>query len=82
MSNDAASRKYKFYVDAEQFETNETSLTGLQIKEQAHVTPTYQLFLEEEGDIPDRAIADTEHVSMDGKEKHFFAVPPAVFGVA
>jgi len=79
MSNDAASRKYKFYVDAEQFETNETSLTGLQIKEQAHVTPTYQLFLEEEGDIPDRAIADTEHVSMDGKKSISLLCPSGLW---
>jgi len=81
MSNDpTATRVHKFFVDAQQFETTETALSGLQIKEKASVTLTYQLFLEEEGDTPDRAIADTEYISMEGKEKHFFAVPPAVFG--
>jgi hypothetical protein len=72
----------KFFVDAREFETAETALTGQQIKAKANVQPTYQLFLEEEGDRPDRAISDGESVGLEGKPKHFFAVPPATFGAA
>jgi hypothetical protein len=73
-------RQYFFFVDAKKYETNETSLTGTAIKKIGGVDPTYQLFLEEEGDTPDKPVADSENVHMDGKEKHFFAVPPATFG--
>ena len=46
----------------------------------ATVPANYQLFLEEEGDKPDKAISDSESVSLEGHPKHFFAVPPATFG--
>lgn len=71
---------YKFFVDAKPYETDQTALTGAQIKSQASVPPQYQLFLEEEGDKPDRAISDGESVALQGEPKHFFAVPPATFG--
>lgn len=73
---------YKFFVDAKPFETNETALKGLQIKQIAGINQQFQLFLEEEGDKPDKAISDGEAVDMRGKDKHFFAVPPATFGCA
>ncbi len=69
-----------FFVDAKRFETEQTALTGAQIKAQANVTPTYQLFLEEEGDAPDKPISDGESVNLEHKPKHFYAVPPATFG--
>jgi hypothetical protein len=71
---------YHFFVDAKKYETDKSSLTGLEIKNIASVPGNYQLFLEEEGDTPDRAISDSEGVVMDHREKHFFAVPPATFG--
>jgi hypothetical protein len=73
-------KQYRFFVDAKQYETEDKSLTGAAIKAKADVPPTYQLFLEEEGDTPDRPISDGEGVNLEGKEKHFFAVPPATFG--
>jgi hypothetical protein len=73
-------KPYHFFVDAKKFETDHKSLTGAEIKAIAEVTATYQLFLEEEGDTPDRAISDAEAVDLEGKVKHFFAVPPATFG--
>jgi Multiubiquitin len=72
---------YKFFVDAKPYETDQTALNGAQIKAMASVPPQYQLFLEEEGDKPDRAISDGESVTLQGEPKHFFAVPPATFGV-
>lgn len=74
--------KHHFFVDAKRYETDRSSLTGAEIKAIATVTPTYQLFLEEKGDRPDRAISDGESVELKGGEetRHFYAVPPATFG--
>lgn len=79
--NDHA-RIFHFFVDAKRYETEKSSLTGAEIKAIAGVTPTYQLFLEEEGDHPDKPISDGETVALkEGEEtRHFYAVPPATFG--
>jgi hypothetical protein len=69
-----------FFVDAKKYEIAQAALTGAQIKAIAGVPANYQLFLEEEGDRPDRAIADGEAVNLTDKVRHFFAVPPATFG--
>lgn len=71
---------YEFFVDGQRYSTDQTAITGLEIKTHANVSANYQLYLEEEGDTPDRAISDAEVMHMDHKEKHFFAVPPATFG--
>jgi hypothetical protein len=71
---------YAFFVDAKRYETEKESLNGAEIKTIAVITPTYQLFEEEEGDHPDKPITDSEAVHMPGKIKHFYAVPPATFG--
>lgn len=69
-----------FFVDAKKYETAQTALTGAEIKAIAKIPANYQLFLEEEGEKADRAIADGEAVNLDERTKHFFAVPPATFG--
>ena len=69
-----------FFVDAKKYDTDQTALTGAEIKAKASVPGNYQLFLEEEGDAPDRAIGDGEAVNLNDRVKHFFAVPPATFG--
>lgn len=71
---------YKFFVDGKEFTSPESSVNGAKIKQIAGVQASYQLFLEEEGSTPDKQIADSEYVDLAGKEKHFFAVPPATFG--
>jgi hypothetical protein len=73
-------KQYHFFVDGKPYETEHQSLTGGDIKKKAEVPPTYQLFLEEEGETPDKPISDDEGVELKGREKHFFAVPPATFG--
>jgi hypothetical protein len=80
---DEIKKLHKFFVDAKPYETEKSYLTGAEIKGIADVTATYQLFLEEEGDRPDKPIADSETVVLEGGEKtrHFYAVPPATFGV-
>lgn len=77
-----AKKKYVFFVDAAEFKTEHAQLTGAQIR--AFVpgaAPTYQLYLEEPGDQPDRQVPDTEVVHLDehGVRK-FYLVPPATFG--
>jgi hypothetical protein len=75
-------KKFHFFVDAKRYETEKSSLTGAEIKAIASVTPTYQLFLEEEGDTPDKPISDADTVVLkEGEDtRHFYAVPPATFG--
>ena len=73
-------KHYEFFVDAKKYETDRPNLTGGEIKAKAAVPPAYQLFLEEHGNAPDRAISDGETVSLDHGAKHFYAVPPATFG--
>jgi hypothetical protein len=73
---------FEFFVDAIKYEANDASMTGAQIKAIAKVTPTYQLYEEEEGNTPDKPISDSQAVDLAGKIKHFYAVPPATFGLA
>lgn len=72
--------KFHYFVDNKKFDTDHASMTGQAIKSQAGVDPSYQLFLEEQGNAPDKAISDGEHVDMNNPPKHFYAVPPATFG--
>lgn len=73
-------KEYHFFVDAKRYNYASSSITGAEIKKVAGVTATYQLFLEEEGDKPDRAISDSEAIDLKGNKLHFYAVPPATFG--
>lgn len=69
-----------FFVDNKKYHTDRTSMKGAEIKVQAGVAGNYQLFLEEQGNAPDRAISDGEDVMLDNPPKHFYSVPPATFG--
>ena len=80
MSEHKDKPKYHFFVDAKKYETDRVSLTGLEIKTMVNVAANYQLFLEEHGNDPDRAISDGEGVNLENPPKHFYAVPPATFG--
>ena len=80
MSEPAEHHIYKFFVDAKPYETTQRYRSGQQIKQQAEIPDNYQLYEEEEGDTPDKPIVDDYTVDLAGKEKHFFAVPPATFG--
>ena len=73
-------RTYEFFVDGKPYPEKKAHLSGLEIKAVASVPANYQLFLEEEGDTPDRPISDSDTVPLNDRIKHFFAVPPATFG--
>jgi Multiubiquitin len=78
--------KYHFFVDATKYETDKANLTGAQIKAMVPgFNPAYQLYLEEHGDTPDKAISDGETVSLDPAGhgiRKFYSVPPATFGAS
>lgn len=80
MSEEKKDHKIEFFVDGTKYETEKKHMSGLEIKSIAGVEGSYQLFLEEKGDTPDRAISDADTVNLVGHTKHFFAVPPATFG--
>ncbi len=72
--------KCVFVVDGKKYDMNDTSTNGRNIKTIAEVPGEYALFLEEDGDQPDRQISDRETIDLTGEMKCFYAVPPATFG--
>jgi len=79
MAEDEKKHEFTIFIDAVKYVVNKTSMTGAEIKALAHIDAQYQLFLEEQGDRPDRAIADSEAVSIR-QDMHFYAIPPATMG--
>jgi len=77
---EAANSLHPFFVDAKRYESAKTALTGAEIKAIANIASNYQLFLEEEGDRPDKGVGDGEAIGITERVKHFFGVPPATFG--
>jgi hypothetical protein len=80
MADEPKKERYEFFVDAKKYFDQRENITGADIKTIAGIDPTYQVFEEEEGDRPDKAISDQETVTLKGKIRHFYAVPPATFG--
>lgn len=77
------SNKIFFFVDTVKYETDQTTLTGAQIKALIpNFDPSYSLFLEGPGDDPDQPIADDTSVPLEKEKgpKRFYTVPPATFG--
>jgi hypothetical protein len=78
-------KKYEYFVDTVKYETDDATLTGLQIKERIQgFNPAYQLYLEGHGEDTDRLVSDGEGISLDPQGhgvRKFYTVPPATFGV-
>ena len=77
-------KAYKFFVDGKQFETDQQSITGQQLRMIAQIGPGIGIFLEEHGhNQPDRPITDSSSINLGepGIEK-FYTVPPATFGAS
>lgn len=70
---------FVIHIDNHVFKVEETSQTGAQLKARAGLDGTYQLFLEEKGDAPDRQVGDADVVQMENG-LHFYASQPATFG--
>ena len=77
----AAEKKHGFriFIDAVEYLVDKTSMTGAEIKALAHIDASYQLYIEEHGDHPDKPISDTEAVAIK-ENLHFYAIPPATMG--
>ncbi len=77
--------KYHFFVDGTKYGTDKENPTGAEIKALVPgFNPTYQLYLEEPGDAPDKLIADGDTVSLNPAHhgiRKFYSVPPASFGL-
>lgn len=71
--------EFKIFIDAVAYTVTQTTMSGAQLKALAGKDAQYQLYLEEEGDRPDKPIADTESVTIR-EDMHFYAIPPATFG--
>lgn len=72
-----------FFVNRKKYETDQPSLTGLQIKAKVpDWDSSHDLVLEGRGNDPDRIIADHESVKIDTEHGplHFSSVPKANFG--
>ena len=81
----SGAKKYHYFVDGAKYETDQATMTGAEIKASVPgYNPSYQLYLEGNGQDPDELIADNRGVSMDpaghGARK-FYTVPPASFGI-
>jgi hypothetical protein len=79
--NAGAEKKHEFtiFIDATRYVVTKTSMTGAEIKALAHIDAQYQLYLEEQGDRPDKPIKDAEAVAIRN-DMHFYAIPPATMG--
>ena len=66
---------HHFYVNASRYETERPTLTAAEIQQIAGIDPGSDLFLEVEGDHPDRLIADVEavHLKDDEDTRHFYS---------
>lgn len=75
--------KYHYFVNNQKYETDQSTITGAQIKAKVPgLDPTYSLFLEGHGQDPDKLIADNDSVPLEesGGVKKFYTAPPATFG--
>ena len=71
--------EFTIFIDAVKYVVHKTSMSGAEIKATARIDAQYQLFLEEQGDRPDKAIGDSEAVATR-QDMHFYAIPPATMG--
>lgn len=72
--------RYDFYVNDQKHQSEKSSMCGLELKALAHVEWPQQLFLEEDGQVGDRCIADKDYVDLKEKVRRFYLVPSAIIG--
>lgn len=76
---DTHSSQFVIHIDSQDFKVTQSALSGAELKALVKKDSTYQLFLEEHGDAPDKLILDNASVQMKNG-LHFYTVPPATFG--
>jgi len=70
--------KFKFFVNNNEFTTNEHELSGSAIKAIAGIPPDYELY-EVKADNKTDTVGDTTKVKIHNG-LHFRAIPPGTFG--
>jgi hypothetical protein len=71
--------EFVIYIDAVRYVVTQSSMTCAQLKALAGKDAQYQLYLEVQGDHPDKLIQNDESVAIK-EDMHFYALPPATFG--
>lgn len=71
---------YDFFVNDEKYQSASPNMPGIEIKALARVDYPQQLYLEEDGQVGDRCIADKDFVDLSEKTRRFYLVPSAVIG--
>ena len=74
---------YHYFLDGKKVENPTATLTGAEIR--AKLPPdqkNYAIYLETQGDEPDKLVTDGESFPLENHVPHFFTVPPATFGAA
>jgi len=75
--------KYHYFLDREKFDTDASSLTGAEIRSKLGPDKAgYAIFLESQGNEPDKMVNDGDAFSIEKKPLRFYSVPPANFGHA
>lgn len=69
--------KYAFFVDGVRFETDDSTITGKQMRALAQVDPDYGLFMQQPLDKPDRQIHINTSIDLTepGAEKYYTVCP-------
>ena len=81
MTETKPERKFHYFVDGVKYETNQSSITGAEIKAAIpNFNPNYSLFLEGQGNEPDKLITDSDSIDLEHGPKRLHTVPPASFG--
>jgi hypothetical protein len=71
--------KHAIHIDGVKYDVTDASMLGRAIKALAGKDAQYQLFLEQQGNDPDKLVGDDEAVAIKSG-MHFYTVPPATFG--
>ncbi len=75
--------EFDYFVDNIKYETDQSALTGAQIKAKiSNFDPSYSLYLEGHANEKDTLVTDDMSLSLVKEKgpKRFYTVPPATFG--
>ncbi len=73
--------KYHYFLDGVKVDTEQSSITGAEVRAQLPAEKAnYGLFLEAQGNDPDKQVQPTDTFSLEKKTLRFYSAPPANFG--
>jgi hypothetical protein len=73
-------KKFTIFINDEQYQVEQSTITGAELKRLGGVNPGNRLFLEQPGQKPDDPIADGQTVELKPGMK-FYDLPPGVVGI-